>query len=89
MSFKLNFGKIRRQHLTPYLFLLPALLMLALTVFIPAFNAFYLSFTHFEYDLTQAPKWIGLANLQRLFQDEFYWKTLTNTLIYLLVVVHI
>ncbi|HEY9808877.1 MAG TPA: sugar ABC transporter permease [Halomicronema sp.] len=89
MFFKFNFDGIRRQQFTPYLFLLPALLMLILTVFLPAVNAFYLSFTRFEYDLTQAPKWVGLANLQRLFQDELFWKTLINTLIYLLIVVPI
>lgn len=89
MSFKFNLSHIRWQQLTPYLFLLPALFLLTLTVFLPAVNAFYLSFTQFEYDLTQAPKWVGLANLQRLVQDELFWKTLTNTLLYLLGVVPI
>lgn len=42
-----------QQRLTPYLFLLPALLILGLTVFWPALQAFYLSFTRYEYDLTQ------------------------------------
>jgi len=54
------------QRLTPYLFLLPALLILVLTVFWPALQAFYLSFTRYEYDLTQTPAWIGFANFRRL-----------------------
>ncbi len=77
------------RSLTPYLFLAPALIVLALTVFWPALQAFYLSFTRFEYDLTQAPEWIGLANFQKLWRDPVFWKTLTNTLLYLICVVPI
>ncbi|KGF73937.1 lactose ABC transporter permease [Neosynechococcus sphagnicola sy1] len=75
------------RALTPYLFLLPALLVLSLTVFWPGIQAFYLSFTRFEYDLTQAPEWVGLANFHRLWGDRVFWQTLGNTLIYLVGVV--
>ncbi|PPS45814.1 carbohydrate ABC transporter permease [Chroococcidiopsis sp. TS-821] len=76
------------QHkLTPYLFLLPALLILGLTVFWPALQAFYLSFTRYEYDLTQPPQWIGWENFQRLWNDAVFWQTLGNTLLYLVCVV--
>ncbi len=78
------------QHrLTPYLFLLPALVILVLTVFWPALQAFYLSFTRYEYDLTQTPEWIGFANFRRLWIDPVFWKTLGNTLVYLVGVVPI
>ncbi len=73
----------------PYLFLLPAFLILLLTVFLPAGQAFFLSFTRYEYDLTQAPQWVGAANLQRLWVDPVFWKTLGNSLLYLVVVVPI
>lgn len=77
-----------RQQLTPYLFLLPALLMLSLTVFWPALQAFYLSFT--DYDLMQpAPQWIGLANFRRLWLDPVFWQTMRNTVLYLIGVVPI
>jgi putative chitobiose transport system permease protein len=75
--------------LTPYLFLLPAMLVLGLTVFFPAIQAFSLSFTRYEYDLTQVPEWIGLENFQRLFADKVFWQTLRNTLLYLIGVVPI
>lgn len=81
--------RINQKQLTPYLFLLPALIILGLTVIWPAFQAFYLSFTRYEYDITQAPEWIGLANFQRLMTDKIFWQTLTNTLIYLVGVVPI
>lgn len=77
------------QPLTPYLFLLPALLALTLTVFYPAVRAFYLSFTRYEYDLTQPPLWIGFENFYRLWADALFWQTLRNTLLYLLGVVPI
>lgn len=76
-----------QQRLTPYLFLLPALSVLGLTVFWPALQAFYLSFTQYEYDLTQTPQWVGLANFQRLWADQVFWQTLGNTLLYLIGVV--
>ena len=79
----------QKIKLTPYLFLLPALLILCLTVFLPAFQAFSLSFSRYEYDLTQNPQWIGLANFQRLISDRIFWQTLVNTLLYLIGVVPI
>lgn len=78
-----------QQRLTPYLFLLPALLLLGLTVFWPALQAFYLSFTRYEYDLTQPPQWIGFANFRRLWADAVFWQTLRNTILYLVGVVPI
>ena len=76
-----------KQRLIPYLFLLPAGILLILTVFLPAAQAFLLSFTRYEYDLTQLPQWVGLANFQRLWQDVIFWQTLGQTLLYLVCVV--
>ncbi|MEM8805329.1 MAG: sugar ABC transporter permease [Cyanobacteria bacterium P01_G01_bin.38] len=81
--------KFSRQQLTPYLFLAPALFVLGLTVFWPAIQAFYLSFTEYGYDITQPPQWVGLENFQRLLKDKTFWQTLRNTLIYLVGVVPI
>lgn len=78
-----------KKRITPYLFLLPAMILLGLTVFFPAVQAFSLSFTRYEYDLTQAPQWVGLANFKRLWADEVFWQTLRNTLLYLIGVVPI
>ncbi|BAY89615.1 MULTISPECIES: carbohydrate ABC transporter permease [unclassified Tolypothrix] len=77
-----------KQRLTPYLFLLPALLILGLTVFWPALQAFYLSFTSYE-DISQPPQWIGIANFLKLWKDAVFWQTLTNTFLYLVGVVPI
>lgn len=80
---------INRHKLTPYWFLLPAIALLGLTVFFPAVQAFALSFTQYEYDITQPPQWIGWGNFQRLWQDEVFWQTIRNTLLYLIGVVPI
>ena len=79
--------QISRQKLTPYLFLIPAIIILVITVFFPAIQAFSLSFTHYDYDLTQAPEWVGLSNFERLWADRVFWQTLRNTLVYLIGVV--
>lgn len=75
------------RWLIPYAFLAPALLVLGLTVFWPALQAFYLSFTEYGYDITQPPLWIGWDNFVRLWRDERFWQTLKNTLVYLVGVV--
>ncbi|MFG3816839.1 carbohydrate ABC transporter permease [Limnothrix redekei] len=79
----------QRALLTPYLFLLPALVVLTITTFCPALQAFYLSFTRYDYDLTEAPSWVGEANFLRLWGDRLFWKTLGQTIVYLLTVVPI
>ena len=76
-------------QITPYLFLLPALAVLGIAVFYPAFQAFSLSFTQYDLDLTQAPEWVGLKNFQKLFNDKVFWQTLRNTFLYLIGVVPI
>ncbi len=73
------------RSLTPYLFLLPAIVVLSIAVFYPALQAFYLSFT--RYSLIDAPQWIGWANFKRLWTDQVFWQTLRNTLLYLVCVV--
>jgi putative chitobiose transport system permease protein len=82
-----DWRKLNRR-LTPYYFLLPALILLGLTVFYPALQAFYLSFTRYE-DLTQPPIWIGLENFRKLWTDLLFWQTFRNTLLYLICVVPI
>lgn len=80
--------KLSTPSVVPYLFLVPALGILSMSVFWPAMQAFYLSFTQFE-TLGQTPEWIGLGNFQRLWVDEIFWKSLRNSLLYLVGVVPI
>ncbi len=73
----------KKISLTPYLFLSPALLIIAVFVLYPILAVFYYSFT--EYDIVTAPQWVGLANYQHLIQDPTFWLALRHSLIYLIV----
>jgi putative chitobiose transport system permease protein len=73
------------RTLTPYIFLFPALLILAVASFWPVLQAIYLSFT--DYDIIGSPNFIGLKNYEQLWRDQLFWKVLWNTLIYMVVVV--
>ncbi len=77
--------RLKSSQITPYLFLAPALILLGLTVFYPAIQALYLSFT--DYDLLSAPEWIGLKNFRILWRDELFWRSFWNTILYLVCVV--
>ena len=73
----------KKRSLTPYLFLTPALLVIAVFVFYPIGAVVYYSFT--EYNIYTPPMWVGLKNYQQLAQDPIFWQALTHSLIYLLV----
>lgn len=73
----------RRLSLTPYLFLAPALIVIAVFVLYPIFAVVYYSFT--DYSIVNPPVWIGLKNYQDLLQDSVFWLALEHSLIYLLV----
>ena len=81
--------RLNLKYLTPYLFLLIPLILLSLIALLPAIQAFALSFTRYEYDLTQTPEWVGWANFQKMLHDHTFWQTVKNTLLYLVVVVPI
>ena len=72
--------------LIPYLFLVPAGIILMLFFFIPFFESFLLSFQSYR-DNIYHPQWIGLANYTELINSPIFWKTLLNTFIYLIGVV--
>jgi putative chitobiose transport system permease protein len=73
----------RKLSLTPYLFLAPALLVIAVFVLYPIVAVVYYSFT--DYSIVTPPVWIGLKNYQKLAQDPIFWQALSHSFIYLLV----
>ena len=70
----------------PYLFLIPAGIVLITFFFIPFFETFLLSFKSYKGDIYN-PAWVGLDNYVKLFSTPVFWKTLVNTFIYLIGVV--
>lgn len=73
----------RRFSATPYLFLAPALALIAVFVLYPIGAVVYYSFT--SWDIVRPPVFVGLDNYQQLLADETFWKALTHSIIYLLV----
>jgi len=70
----------RRQAVTAYLFIAPALVIFLLFTVLPVAIALYLSFT--DYDVFTRLDWIGLQNYQDVFDDEYFWRALWNTVTY-------
>lgn len=74
----------RHRTITAWLFLSPALLVLALFTFYPMVQAGYLSFT--DYNLIRAAEWVGLDNYVELFGDPAVLNAFLNTILYAAVV---
>jgi multiple sugar transport system permease protein len=76
----------RSQYFYGYLFILPWLLGFLIFTIVPIGSSFYLAFTN--YDIMSAPKWIGLANFERMFtMDTRYWASVKATLYYVMTAV--
>ena len=77
----------QRSTLIAWGFLAPALILLSLSVLVPALMALVISFTQTGLDVTEPLKFIGLTNFQRLLGDPMFYQVLGTTLIYLFGVV--
>lgn len=73
----------KKFSLTPYLFLTPALLVIAIFILYPIAAVVYYGFT--DYSIITPPVWVGLRNYQQLLHDDVFWLALRNSFIYLLV----
>ncbi|MBC3936517.1 sugar ABC transporter permease [Undibacterium sp. CY7W] len=72
------------QRLLAWLFVTPALLLLAAFSFWPVLYGSYLSFTDFS--LMRETHWVGLDNYVALFNNEMFLTGLRNSFVFLLVV---
>ncbi len=73
---------------TPYLFILPAAVVLVIFFFIPFFQTFLLSFLDYSKNI-YSPTFIGIDNYIKLLHNPIFYKVLWNTFIYLFVAVPI
>lgn len=73
-----------REFLPALMFLLPFLLVLAVFFVYAGVRAVYFSFT--DYDLFNAPQWVGLANYRALFSDDRFLTALRNSLLFAAIV---
>ena len=70
----------------PYLFLIPALVMLTVFFFIPFFQTIILSFMDYSKDI-YVPTFAGIGNYKLLFSSQEFYTTLFNTFLFLVLVV--
>ena len=73
----------KKYSITPYLFLAPALVVIAIFILYPIFAVVAYSFT--DYNIVTPPEFVGLRNYQQLVKDPIFWQALQHSFIYLLV----
>lgn len=73
--------KQNQQRLAPWLFLAPGIFMFAVYVIIPIFQSINISF--YEWDGLGQREWVGTANYVELMDDEAFYTSLMNNVIWL------
>jgi multiple sugar transport system permease protein len=76
-----NWWRKNQQRLPPWLFLAPGMLMFAVYVIWPVFSSLRLSL--YDWDGLGARTWVGLGNFVELFDDEAFYTSLKNNIIWL------
>ena len=76
-----------RNTLTAWTFLLPAVLLISLSVLVPALMALVMSVSSTGLDVSEPLRFIGLANFRRLLADPMARQVLFTTFLYLIGVV--
>lgn len=72
----------------PYLFLLPAFIMLVIFFFIPFFDTILLSFKDFSTNIYE-PSFVGFSNYLTLIKSKEFLTSIVNTFVFLIMVVPI
>jgi len=75
-------SKNNREWLTPWLFLAPGLFMFIVYVLLPIFQSIWISFH--DWDGLGGKVWIGLGNYSELLDDDSFYVSLKNNVIWLL-----
>ncbi|MCL6653202.1 ABC transporter permease [Agrobacterium rubi] len=76
-----SFWKRNQQKLAPWLFLAPGLLMFVIYVLVPIFESIWISFH--DWDGMGEMSWIGFGNYAELLQDDTFYVSLKNNIIWL------
>ena len=80
-------ANLRKRTATAWGFLIPALVLIGLSVLIPAAMALVMSFSQAGLDVSEALRFVGLANIRRLLADPMFFRVTGTTFLYLLGVV--
>ncbi|MFP3463869.1 carbohydrate ABC transporter permease [Leifsonia sp. SIMBA_070] len=71
----------RRRTITGYLFLLPAVALIAVFTLVPFVEAMLLSFQGWD-GVSAATPWVGFQNYQAAFKDVAFWASMKNVVIF-------
>lgn len=77
----------QRPAAVGWMMLSPAIILMIVFLIIPIILTFVLAFTNARLISPEPARFIGLENFTRLFASETFWKSLTNTVIFAVVVV--
>jgi putative chitobiose transport system permease protein len=80
-------ANLRKRTATAWGFLTPALVLIGLSVLIPAAMALVMSFSQAGLDVSEPLRFVGLANIRRLLSDPMFFRVTGTTFLYLLGVV--
>jgi multiple sugar transport system permease protein len=86
-STRLNWHKNTRQCLTAYAFLLPGLIFIGVWLVYPTLKAFQISLYDWKLIPGQVSQFVDLKNYSQALQDELFWLSLKNTVLYAVVTV--
>jgi len=76
---------MRKQNYWGYLFTLPFVINVVVFLIFPVAFSAYISFT--QYDLFNAPKWVGLTNWTTMFHKDEFWISMRNVFAFALIFV--
>ena len=77
----------KKSHRTAWLMLLPAGVLMITFLLIPIGLTFVLAFTNARLISPEPAKFVGIANFVRLFDNDTFWKSLMNTVVFAVVIV--
>lgn len=75
--------RIDKKKLTPYLMVSPYLIHFLVFVAFPVIFSFFLMFH--RWNIISSMEFIGLGNFSRLFQDRLFFRSLFNTIVFLII----
>jgi multiple sugar transport system permease protein len=78
---KPGFWKRNQRRLAPWLFLAPGIVFFMVYVIIPIFQSIWISF--YDWDGLGPKSWVGLANYVELADDEAFYTSLKNNILWL------
>jgi multiple sugar transport system permease protein len=82
-SGRFNFQKNWREWLAGYLMILPNFLGFFIFMLIPILATVFIGFTN--WDLVNAPKWVGILNYKILLRDVIFWTSLKKTILFTII----